>query len=630
MKKKNCAVDASPRTGFAAFCYFPGQLQHEGSPADRVLVLDIEGPAPQPSKRDSRLALRRPDPRRRSTQTWRFTTDGRLCCAHDNMCVQSQDGLFGLRAGGAAVLGVATDAPAHRNRKVPQEQAVGKQRMRPGSGFLSVEVTTDGPTRVLCVRDDIAERRRRTVRRSPAEEVSMPGREVRVVVRLSEGLGVSIVGGGPPQELLYARLSGIVAEATSSPGSPGTRQLCLSIADVQCDNQLFDTDTEVVVYASPRNRAGSTAEWQGPALSVSAELQPPLPGASVMIFRHFVVKINPLSVHVDETLLLRLMEFLGGRVEDGARDETREERDDDDETRPGADTAATSTHTRYYVGVMSLSPGPVRLSMRTAGKLPQRLRTLRRRLGLTLIQFEDASICVEKYVRRHLFDTARGLWRGIQTHFREELVWQAAIILGNVDFLGGPLGLVSDVTEGVSGLINERSVGALVMNVTHGLSNSAAKVTDALGDGLGRVLIMDEAHEEARQRIRRAGGGGSHLVAGIKGLGFGLLDGATGLFRHVYEGASNDGVQGAFAGVGRGLVGMVAKPVVGVLDFAGETARAVRDSSRGSTRQTPVRKREPRVAALGPGGLLPRYGLGKEARGQRYLHRLNGGDLTER
>lgn len=91
-------------------------------------------------------------------------------------------------------------------------------------------------------------------------------------------------------------------------------------------------------------------------------------------------------------------------------------------------------------------------------------------------------------------------------HFREELLWQAAVILGNVDFLGGPLGLVSDVSEGVSGLINERSVGALVMNVTHGLSNSAAKVTDALGDGLGRVLIMDEAHEETRQRIRKVTG----------------------------------------------------------------------------------------------------------------------------
>lgn len=245
--------------------------------------------------------------------------------------------------------------------------------------------------------------------------------------------------------------------------------------------------------------------------------------------------------------------------------------------------------------------GPVRLSVRTAKvtKLPERLRTLRKYLGLTpLVQFEDAALAIEPYSRRHLLDTWKGTWRAVYAHFREELVWQAAVILGNVDFLGGPLGLVSDVSEGVSGLINERSVGALVMNVTHGLSNSAAKVTDALGDGLGRVLIMDEAHEETRQRIRKVTGS-SHLVAGIKGFGFGLIDGATGLFRHVYEGATQDGVQGALSGVGRGLVGIVAKPVVGVLDLAGEAARAVRDSSRGASRASPGRKREPRVASTG-------------------------------
>lgn len=53
---------------------------------------------------------------------------------------------------------------------------------------------------------------------------------------------------------------------------------------------------------------------------------------------------------------------------------------------------------------------------------------------------------------------------------------QAAKILGSVDFLGNPLGLFNDVTEGISGLINDGNVGGLLKNVTHGVSNSAAKV----------------------------------------------------------------------------------------------------------------------------------------------------------
>lgn len=61
--------------------------------------------------------------------------------------------------------------------------------------------------------------------------------------------------------------------------------------------------------------------------------------------------------------------------------------------------------------------------------------------------------------------------------FSQELKWQAAKILGSVDFLGNPLGFVADVSEGVTGLLLEGNVGALLKNVTHGISNSAAKVT---------------------------------------------------------------------------------------------------------------------------------------------------------
>lgn len=38
--------------------------------------------------------------------------------------------------------------------------------------------------------------------------------------------------------------------------------------------------------------------------------------------------------------------------------------------------------------------------------------------------------------------------------------------------------------------------------------------------------------------------------------------------------------QGFVTGLGKGIVGTVTKPVVGMLDLASETASAVRDSSR--------------------------------------------------
>lgn len=38
------------------------------------------------------------------------------------------------------------------------------------------------------------------------------------------------------------------------------------------------------------------------------------------------------------------------------------------------------------------------------------------------------------------------------------------------------MGLLNDVTEGMSELIKYGNVGGLIRNVTHGVSNSAAKV----------------------------------------------------------------------------------------------------------------------------------------------------------
>ncbi|RVE40511.1 hypothetical protein evm_014839, partial [Chilo suppressalis] len=128
---------------------------------------------------------------------------------------------------------------------------------------------------------------------------------------------------------------------------------------------------------------------------------------------------------------------------------------------------------------------------------------------------------LEPFVRAHAFEPAPQLAAQLLAHFKDELKWQAAKILGSVDFLGNPLGFVADVSEGVTGLLLEGNVAALLQNVTHGLSNSAAKVTESLGDGLERV-VSDEAHEETRRRIRSAAPG-AHLAAGFRGLGLGIL-----------------------------------------------------------------------------------------------------------
>ena len=91
-------------------------------------------------------------------------------------------------------------------------------------------------------------------------------------------------------------------------------------------------------------------------------------------------------------------------------------------------------------------------------------------LFIVFLSFSDP------YIRHHPFETSAFMLTDIIQHYTQELKGQATKILGSVDFLGNPMGLVNDVTEGISGLISDGNVGGLLKNVTHGVSNSTAKV----------------------------------------------------------------------------------------------------------------------------------------------------------
>lgn len=79
--------------------------------------------------------------------------------------------------------------------------------------------------------------------------------------------------------------------------------------------------------------------------------------------------------------------------------------------------------------------------------------------------------------------------------------------------------------------------------MTHGLSNSAAKVTGSLGDGLG-LTTLDDRHEEERRKIREeaSGSSGEQFVAGLRGLKHGLIGGLSSIVVQSIDGAATDGI----------------------------------------------------------------------------------------
>lgn len=626
------------------------QLEHEGSSppiepgrksnAAHRLVLDLEK-APQP-RNFVPLVVRPANKQRRSTQTWNFTEEGRLMCEHSNMCVQVRGGIFGLRPGSEAVLGmIVSDTHVIRDGLVPIEQSIRREKLRAGSGFLSVSIKMDGPIKNICIRDvkstepislalDPAwkhvsnilslENRMTQSHTSPAGGNSNNLAELYVNVKLTKGIGISIVSKQPCEELAFISLENILIEAIST---PNIRSLDFSVGDIQIDNNLFETPCPVMLFTT---RNAETQNHPLPSMHLNVKLLPS-PNANAIIFEHLTLSLRPLTIYLEERLILRMAMFLGlGK----SQNDTLPDESDYEAHRVATKILAANAK-RYYFGDLQIVPSQIRLSVITASKLMPQLLEIKKSLGLTLIKFEDAVIDFEKFTDRHHFETQEVYLRAIKAHYKQQLKWQAAFILGSVDFLGNPLGFASDLSEGVSGLIFEGSVKSLVKNVTHGISNSTAKLTETISDGLGRV-VLDEQDTETRQRILEMPSGsnstGDHLVAGFKGLSFGLLGGVTSIVKHTYIGAQNDGFQGFISGLGKGIVGTVTKPVIGVLDLASETANAVRETSKSSNRALPERKRLPRCVTGAPGGLLPPYSS-LQSRGQQYLFVINKRNFNE-
>ncbi|XP_029973693.1 vacuolar protein sorting-associated protein 13D, partial [Salarias fasciatus] len=518
-----------------------GMLCHEGSsppqsklaqprPLDSSLVLDIAGLAAVSDNSFEPLMLRRPDRRRSTTQTWYFSS-GMLTCGLPRLVVQVKGGTAGLRDGAEVVLG-----PDSCLLEPGPEQQFINQKMRPGSGVLSIQVLPDGPTRVLQISDF---NQRRMVRTSPSTEQDRNKedgkkepdldleQELEVVVNLEEGLGVSLVN-KVPEELVFITLSGIEVHFTRTATN---EVLELNILNIQVDNQLLGSTQPIMLCVTP-SCSDSTVSDCGPALQVNSVKVP----SSLMLtdlFKHLMVTARRFTVSIEEKLLLKLLSFFGY----GHTEAELEKLDENLHEKAGEDTGPPK---RYYFENLKISLPQVKLSVFTSHKLPPDLKALKGTLGFPLVRFEDAVINMYPFTRVHPYETQEIILNDVLKHFREELISQAAQILGSVDFLGNPMGLLNDVTEGVSELIKYGNVGGLIRNVTHGVSNSAAKFAGTLSDGLGKT--MDNRHQSEREYIRYHGAtSGEHLVAGIHGLAHGIIGGMTSIITSTVEGVKTEG-----------------------------------------------------------------------------------------
>lgn len=208
---------------------------------------------------------------------------------------------------------------------VPAEQAVAWHTLRPGSGRLEVALTADGPTRTVRIYD------REAPVSASGEAAAGPARAAGLTaaachqeagwlegggregdddaeagarwrewgVRVAwAGLGVSLVGRAPPEELVHARFAHLQLELAAGPRAA---RLTLIVHQMQWDNQLLGTPSPVLLYCLPERAGAGAGAPPLPALHAAAELmRTPARRYNAYFFRHLIVALRPLAVRLEE------------------------------------------------------------------------------------------------------------------------------------------------------------------------------------------------------------------------------------------------------------------------------------------------------------------------------------------
>ncbi|KAF1325450.1 Vacuolar protein sorting-associated protein, partial [Globisporangium splendens] len=233
------------------------------------------------------------------------------------------------------------------------------------------------------------------------------------------------------------------------------------------------------------------------------------------------------------------------------------------------------------------------------------LSTLISAAAALVSNLDKAPIKIPEFYVENLLETTHTLAFYAMQHYLHHGLRSWYNIMGSVDFLGNPIGLVSTLGTGVKDffytpaqmlLEDEKGLRienlrtgmtkgskSLLRNTAVGIFHTTGKITETLGKGIA-MLAMDEQYNVQRQRqsskqIKKINDLGDAITEGGKGLAGGVWDGIKGVVAAPVRGAERDGASGFVFGIGKGFAGLIVKPTAGFLDLLTSLSRGAKTSA---------------------------------------------------
>ncbi|RCI00207.1 hypothetical protein CU097_014138 [Rhizopus azygosporus] len=455
------------------------------------------------------------------------------------------------------------------------------------------------------------------------------------------------------QELAYITFRGIDLKLSDSTLYHSLRW---NIDWVQIDNQMYGSVFPILLYPTNSTNSGDRIKSNNKILPTVQLALDRVKDSShgVMYFKYFSILLQEMSVELDETFVYAMLGF--ANVSHPTNEEPRDNDDVDTwnysadipDVRPGNDTA------QIYFEVFSIQPIRFNLSFlrvyQDDTNLPQShaaIAYLVNALTMTIGNINSAPLRFNALAIENMMASPADLANKIFIHYSDQFIYQFHRILGSADFLGNPVGLFNTVSSGVAELFYEpwqglimsdrpqdlgygiaKGFSGFIRKSVFGVSDSFTKFTGSIGKGLS-AATMDREYQD-RRRMNMSRNRPKHALVGVTqgatSFASSIASGFSGLVTRPVEGASKEGVGGFIKGFGKGLVGAVTKPAVGVFDFTSNISEGIRNTATPNDTNMIERARYPRY--IGPDGILKPYSL-RESIGQHWLKDVDGGKYMQ-
>ena len=214
---------------------------------------------------------------------------------------------------------------------------------------------------------------------------------------------------------------------------------------------------------------------------------------------------------------------------------------------------------------------------------------------------DDSKLSVEMIRLENVYSNFAELSQSLAVHYATELAMQAGWLITSLDFIGSPGMFVSSVAAGLhdmfylpyEGLTRGpgyfilglgQGMSSLISGVSGGAIRSVTNFASSVAKNIER-LSLDSDHVSYQEDLRRRAQSsplGSSIVMGASSFGISLVGAIAGVIDQPMQSVHQtqpEGVMGytksMLAGVGKGLLGVVTKPVGGMFQLVSQTGHGL-------------------------------------------------------